>query len=238
MGIEQDKIDLTCTLRAAAEMGMHEGVCNHFSYAVDSETFLINPQGIHWLELVPSDIVTVDAKGNRIAGNRAVEPTAFFIHSRVHRAKLIVAKLDRLARNLGFLTTLMNDGVEFTCCDVPQANKLTIHILAAVAEAEAEAISQRTKVALEAAKARGVALGGHREGAFPGNSAVEGRKRGTEVLQKQAAKRRADLMPIIEGIKASGITTIRGIADELNSRNIPTPRGSRWSATQILRLVR
>ena len=87
MGIEQDKIDLTCALRAAAEMGLHEGVCNHFSYAVDGETFLINPQGIHWLELVPSDIVTVDAAGNRIAGNRAVEPTAFFIHSRIHRAK-------------------------------------------------------------------------------------------------------------------------------------------------------
>jgi ribulose-5-phosphate 4-epimerase/fuculose-1-phosphate aldolase len=92
MGIEQDKIeqnklDLACALRAAAEMGMHEGVCNHFSYAVDQETFLINPQGVHWLELAPSDIVTVDAGGNRIAGNRAVEPTAFFIHSRIHRAK-------------------------------------------------------------------------------------------------------------------------------------------------------
>jgi ribulose-5-phosphate 4-epimerase/fuculose-1-phosphate aldolase len=92
MGIEQDKIetdkiDLACALRAAAEMGLHEGVCNHFSYAVDDKTFLINPQGIHWLELVPSDIVTVDAAGNRIAGNRAVEPTAFFIHSRIHRAK-------------------------------------------------------------------------------------------------------------------------------------------------------
>ena len=87
MSIEQDKIDLTCALRASAEMGLHEGVCNHFSYAVDGETFLINPQGIHWLELVPSDIVTVDAGGNRIAGNRAVEPTAFFIHSRIHRAK-------------------------------------------------------------------------------------------------------------------------------------------------------
>ena len=68
-------------------MGLHEGVCNHFSYAVDGQTFLINPQGIHWLELVPSDIVTVDAAGNRIAGNRAVEPTDFFIHSRIHRAK-------------------------------------------------------------------------------------------------------------------------------------------------------
>jgi ribulose-5-phosphate 4-epimerase/fuculose-1-phosphate aldolase len=87
MGIEQDKIDLTCTLRAAAEMGLHEGVCNHFSYALDRDTFLINPQGIHWSEMVPSDIVTVDAAGNRVAGNRAVEPTAFFIHSRIHRAK-------------------------------------------------------------------------------------------------------------------------------------------------------
>lgn len=87
MTMEQDKIDLTCALRSAAAMGLHEGVCNHFSYAVDAETFLINPQGIHWLELVPSDIVTVDSAGNRIAGNRAVEPTAFFIHSRIHRAK-------------------------------------------------------------------------------------------------------------------------------------------------------
>jgi len=85
--IEKNKVDLACALRAAAEMGLHEGVCNHFSYAVDAQTFLINPQGIHWLELVPSDIVTVDAAGNRIAGNRAVEPTAFFIHSRIHRAK-------------------------------------------------------------------------------------------------------------------------------------------------------
>ena len=87
MGIEQDKIDLACTLRAAAEMGLHEGVCNHFSYALDDKTFLINPQGLHWLEMVPSDIVTVDAAGNRVAGNRAVEPTAFFIHSRIHRAR-------------------------------------------------------------------------------------------------------------------------------------------------------
>jgi DNA invertase Pin-like site-specific DNA recombinase len=157
---------------------------------------------------------------------------------RVHRAKLIVAKLDRLARNVGFLTTLMNDGVEFTCCDMPQANKLTIHILAAVAEAEAEAISQRTKAALEAAKARGVALGGHREGSFPGNSAVEGRKRGTAVLQRKAAKRRQDLMPIIEAIKAAGITSLRGIADELNARGIPAPRGGQWSITQVFRLLR
>src|ERR1700722_4646799 len=87
MGIQQDKIDLTATLRAAAAMGLHEGVCNHFSYALDEKTFLINPQGLQWEEMVPSDIVTVDAAGNRVAGNRSVEPTAFFIHSRIHRAR-------------------------------------------------------------------------------------------------------------------------------------------------------
>jgi ribulose-5-phosphate 4-epimerase/fuculose-1-phosphate aldolase len=87
MDNEQAKIDLTCALRSAAHMGMHEGVCNHFSYALDDAHFLINPQGVHWEEVVPSDIVMVDAAGNRIAGNRSVEPTAFFIHSRIHRAR-------------------------------------------------------------------------------------------------------------------------------------------------------
>jgi ribulose-5-phosphate 4-epimerase/fuculose-1-phosphate aldolase len=87
MDIERSKIDLTCVLRSAARMGLHEGVCNHFSFALDGSHFLINPQGIHWEEMVPSDIVTVDAGGNRVAGNRAVEPTAFFIHSRIHQAR-------------------------------------------------------------------------------------------------------------------------------------------------------
>lgn len=110
MGIEQDKIDLTCTLRAAAQMGMHEGVCNHFSYAVDDHTFLINPQGIHWLELVPSDIVTVDAAGNRVAGNRAVEPTAFFIHSRIHRAKPSARCIMHAHMPYATALTLLQDG--------------------------------------------------------------------------------------------------------------------------------
>lgn len=157
---------------------------------------------------------------------------------RVHRAKLIVAKLDRLARNVHFLTGLMESGVDFVCCDIPTANKLTIHVLAAVAEAEAEMISIRTKAALEAAKARGVVLGGYREGSFPGDSAVRGRKLGTKTLEAQAAKRREDLMPVIEHIKASGITTLRGIAEELNARHIPTPRGGQWSIVQVFRFLR
>jgi ribulose-5-phosphate 4-epimerase/fuculose-1-phosphate aldolase len=93
--IRQAKIDLTAALRAAAQLGLHEGVCNHFSYALpqhsspygSSEAFLINPQGIHWSAMFPSDIVTVDVNGNKLDGTRDVEPTAFFIHSQAHRAK-------------------------------------------------------------------------------------------------------------------------------------------------------
>src|ERR1700750_2536505 len=81
---------------------------------------------------------------------------------RIHGATLIIAKLDRLARNVAFISNLMESGVEFTAVDFPQANRLTIHILAAVAEHEAAMISARTKAALGAAKARGVVLGGNR----------------------------------------------------------------------------
>ena len=75
------------------------------------------------------------------------------------KAKLVIAKLDRLSRNLAFIATLMDSGVEFIAVDNPHANKLTIHILAAVAQHEREMIAQRTKDALQAAKARGVVLG-------------------------------------------------------------------------------
>jgi ribulose-5-phosphate 4-epimerase/fuculose-1-phosphate aldolase len=85
------KIDLTAALCMAAQLGFQEGVCNHFSYALsasgDEGAPLINPQGVHWSAIVPSDTVTVDVDGNRLDGRRTVEPTAFFIHSCVHRAK-------------------------------------------------------------------------------------------------------------------------------------------------------
>ena len=81
---------------------------------------------------------------------------------RLHKATLVIAKLDRLARNVHFISSLMESGVDFTACDFPEANRLTVHILAAVAEHEASMISARTKAALKAAKARGVALGGQR----------------------------------------------------------------------------
>jgi len=89
--LTQAKTDLAAALRFAAQFGLNEGVCNHFSLAAPgkdgTDTFLINPQGLHWADISPSDMVTVDVDGNKLDGIHNVEPTAFFIHSRIHRSK-------------------------------------------------------------------------------------------------------------------------------------------------------
>lgn len=154
---------------------------------------------------------------------------------RVHGASLVIAKLDRLARNVAFISNLMESGVEFVAVDFPQANRLTVHILAAVAEHEREAISQRTKSALAAAKARGVSLGGYRVGALP--NADEGRKLGREVRSQKAKKRVADIMPIINAIRADGDLSLRQIAARLNDKGIAAPKGGSWAAVQVKRVI-
>ncbi len=154
---------------------------------------------------------------------------------RLHKATLLVAKMDRLSRNLHFLSGLMESGVDFIACDLPAANRLTIHVLAAVAEAEAEAISARTKAALAAAKARGVKLGGDR-----GNIASVSRKGASASARARGAearRRAADLEPVIEAIKADGAVSLRDIADGLNRRGITTARGGEWSAVQVRRVL-
>ena len=87
--VTQARVDLTTALRAAARHGLNEGVCNHFSMAVPGrpELFLVNPQGLHWSEITPGDIVMADGEGNIIEGNYPVEATAFHIHARIHAGK-------------------------------------------------------------------------------------------------------------------------------------------------------
>jgi DNA invertase Pin-like site-specific DNA recombinase len=154
---------------------------------------------------------------------------------RVHGAKLVIAKLDRLARNVAFVSNLMEAGVDFEAVDFPQANRLTIHILAAVAEHEARMISERTRAALSAAKARGVKLGGYRSGAKLTGKA---RKAGWQARIARADAKAADLAPVIVELQAAGATSTRAMAAALNQRGIPTARGSgQWRATQVGRLL-
>lgn len=147
----------------------------------------------------------------------------------------MIAKLDRLARNVAFISNLMESGAEFVAVDMPQANRFVVHILAAVAEHEAEAISKRTKAALAAAKARGTELGGRR---VSRERWAEIRSDASLERTRQAEKRAADLLPAIDAIKAAGATSLRQIAAGLNERNISTPRGGEWSAVQVQRAMR
>ncbi|MGN8095766.1 recombinase family protein [Methylobacterium sp. 22177] len=155
---------------------------------------------------------------------------------RLHRATLVIAKLDRLARNVAFVATLMESGVEFVAADFPQAKRLTVHILAAVAEHEAKAISERTKAALAAAAARGVTLGG--DGANLRRDSVLGREVSLRVRRERAARRAADVGPVIDALRGDGVDTLRAIAAVLNARGIPAPRGGDWAPTQVMRIIR
>ena len=157
---------------------------------------------------------------------------------RLHRATLIIAKLDRLARNVHFISSLMESGVEFIAVDFPQANRLTVHILAAVAEHEATMISARTKAALTAAKARGVELGGMR-GSMDrmAGMAAKGTVASIAVRRDIAAKRNSDIIPVIAEIRANGATSLRQIAAALNAQGLTTPRGGEWSAVQVSRVL-
>lgn len=159
-------------------------------------------------------------------------------HAKRSKARLVVAKLDRLARNVVFTSTLMESGVDFIACDNPTANKLTIHILAAVAESEAEAISARTKAALGAYKARGGMLGA----ALPQcrNLTQAARQRGAKAagaaVAANAKAAYADLAPIMREMREKGLSQ-QAIANELNQQGHTTRQGKQWNQVQVKRVL-
>jgi len=157
---------------------------------------------------------------------------------RTRRAVLLIAKLDRLARNVAFVSNLMEAGVEFVAADMPTVNKLTIHILAAVAEEEARMISARTKAALAAAKARGVKLGNPNLQPGTHEQALAAARIGTAAKVRRAQTRAADLAPVIDQIKAAGARTLAAIAEALTARGIPTPSGrGAWYPATVQRAI-
>lgn len=153
---------------------------------------------------------------------------------RKNRATLVIAKLDRLSRNLHFISGLMEAGVKFVAVDMPEANEMMVGIMAVFAQHEAKAISHRTKVALAAAKARGTRLGGRRVSAER-LAEIGAAARATRSVKTQAV--RNELLPTISEIRSAGATTLRQIAAELNIREIPAPRGGEWSAMQVQRVL-
>jgi len=192
-----------------------------------------------------------DMEGNAVATYREVESgknnsrpelAKAIAHARRIKARLVIAKLDRLARNVAFVANLMESAVDFVACDNANANRLTIHILAAVAEDEARRISERTKTALAAAKARGTKLGTHRDGHYTGTP--EQHRKAAAVARKAAAVAHGEaseplyneVKPIILQMQAEG-SSLRAIATKLNEQGFTTLRGSAWNPVQVSRLA-
>lgn len=149
-------------------------------------------------------------------------------------AVLLIAKLDRLARNVAFISNLLESGVEVMAADMPEANRFMLHVMAAVAEHEGQAISERTKAALAAAKARGVKLGW----AMP-----ERRQEQRRASSKSAAARiakadafAANALPLIRSLQGQGLS-LRGVAKALNERGAPTAHGGSWQATTVKNIL-
>lgn len=159
------------------------------------------------------------------------------------RATLVVAKLDRLARNVAFLSRLMESGLDFVALDNLHATRFTIHVLAAVAEQEARATSERTKVALAAAKRRGVKLGSARPGHWDGREdrRREGLKKAWErasTERQQAARlHNAFAVGVALDLREQGLSW-QEVADELNARGLVTRRGNRWGKSSVFTAVK
>ena len=158
-------------------------------------------------------------------------------HTKVTGATLIIAKLDRLSRNAAFLLQLQESGVRFIAADMPEACDLTVGILALVAQQEARAISDRTKAALAAAKARGVRLG-NPNGAAAIRRAGKGNKAAVQAVKAGADDHARELAPVVAALQADGITSLSGLAGALNDKRMVTPRGGKWHASSVKNLLR
>jgi DNA invertase Pin-like site-specific DNA recombinase len=146
-----------------------------------------------------------------------------------NKATLVIAKLDRLARNAEFLLRLQNSGVDFVCCDCPNADRFTVGILALVAQRERELISERTRLGLAAAKSKGVKLGTPNPKKAVAAMMMANKSGKTDFIAK--------VIPIFREIQSAGVHTLQGIADCLNRRGIPTRSGKTWHPSSVRNII-
>lgn len=157
--------------------------------------------------------------------------------ARVTGAKLVIAKLDRLSRDAAFLLNLQAFKVDFVACDMPEANELTVGLMAVIAQAESKMIGARTRAAMAAAKARGQVFG-NPNGAEALRRAGKGNGASCEAQRTAALTRAHDLADTIADVEAQGHTTLAAIAAELNRRGIKTARGGMWHASSVANVRR
>jgi DNA invertase Pin-like site-specific DNA recombinase len=154
------------------------------------------------------------------------------------KSTLLIAKLDRLARNVAFIANIMESDVDFTACDLPEANRLLLHVMSAVAENEGRAISERTKVALAAAKARGTLLGASNPKSrnLTPEAVVRGQQRGAASTKANAAAAYAEMMPMVIELRADGLSYAE-VAAHLTDAGFMSRTGKVLTAMQIKRLL-
>ena len=177
------------------------------------------------------------------SGKRSDRPklAASLAHAKATGATVVFAKLDRLTRNVDLLRALVASGVDLVFCDLPHVppgamGRFLLTQMASVAELEAGLISERTKAALTAAKARGAKLG-NPNGARALRGKQTGNAQAVAKIKANAIQRAQGLFWIVEDITGSGVTTVRGIAEELNRRGVHAPRGNAWHPTAVSRLL-
>lgn len=201
---------------------------------LDAQKHAVHAHAMHVGRSIAREYTEVETSTKASLQNRPELSNAIAFCKRT-RATLVIAKLDRLSRNVAFLATLMESKVDFVACDTPSATPMVLHILVAVAEDEAKRISERTKAALAAYKARGGVLGANRQ--FTREEGDRGRERSAKRRREDARGRFADLAPEVLRRRARG-ETLQDIADWLNREGQVTTRGKPWGAVQVLRLLR
>jgi DNA invertase Pin-like site-specific DNA recombinase len=172
------------------------------------------------------------------SGRRNDRPrlAAALAYARDCGATLLISRLDRLARNVAFISGLMDSGADFRACDLPEANRLLLHVMAAVGEAEARAVSERTKAALQAARDRGTLLGAQNPLSRNLRTTQEDRIRGGQSTRQKARAWAANLAPKVRELRDSGLSLAQ-VAQKLNDSKKRTRTGKRWTPMQVARVL-